>query len=195
MPCPKCGEQKVQIPSGKWKCRPCERAWRRDHYARNRDREQAKQRDRMKRLRADPETAPMMREIGRRAYANGGDQKQYERIARMQVEQPFCWRAQLLTRKLHRRVTEAELRALWDSQGGLCALTGQPMDIRAAELDHIVPRSRGGTNEPSNLRWLTRAANQAKGDLLDEEFLALCVQVAEHIGRLIVVADQAGRAA
>lgn len=127
----------------------------------------------------------MMREIGRRAYANGGDQKQRARIGRMQVEQPFRWRAQLLTRNLGRPVTEAELRALWDAQDGRCALTGQLLDIHSADLDHIVPRSRGGSNEPSNLRWLTRTANQAKGNMLDGEFLALCAQVAEHIGRLI----------
>ena len=66
---------------------------------------------------------------------------------------------------------------MWDSQNGLCALTGRPMDIATATLDHIVPRARGGSNELDNLRWTTKPANHAKGDLLDDEFVELCKQV------------------
>lgn len=145
-----------------------------------------KTRNRMKRLRRTPGSAEKMRESGRRAYRNGGAEKQRERIIRMQVAEPFRWRAQLLRRKLGWPITDDDLRSLWERQGGLCGLTGQPMDIAEADVDHIIPRSRGGSDELSNLRWTTRAANQAKGDLLDEEFLALCAQVAEHIGRLVM---------
>lgn len=145
-------------------------------------------RERMKRLRRTPGSAEKLRESSRRHYRNGGDEKQRDRIARMQVQQPFRWRAQLLRRRLGWPISEDDLRSLWERQGGLCALTGQPMTVADAEIDHIIPQSRGGSHELSNLRWTTRAANQAKGDLLDSEFLALCNQVAEHIGRLIMTA-------
>lgn len=186
--CSKCGAEKVQIPSGKWKCRPCEREWRRGHYQRNIDAHRERMRKRMKELRADASKGEMVREISRRAYRNGGAEKQRERIARIQAEEPFRWRAQLLRRTLGWPISEDDLKALWDAQGGLCGLTGQPMDIATADIDHIVPRSRGGSNDLSNLRWTTRAANQAKGDMLDEELVALCAQVAEHIGRMIMEA-------
>jgi 5-methylcytosine-specific restriction endonuclease McrA len=146
----------------------------------------------MKRLRADPLTAPMMRQIGRRAYRNGGAQKQQDRIATMQREQPFRWRSLQLRKRLGWPITEGDLLDLWDRQGGLCALTGAAMDIHDSEVDHIVPRSRGGSEHLSNLRWLSRAANQAKGDLLDEEFVALCAQVSEYISRLILSTEGRG---
>ena len=38
------------------------------------------------------------------------------------------------------------------------------------EIDHIVPRSRGGSNRPSNLVLSCHACNQAKGDQTAEEF-------------------------
>lgn len=31
-------------------------------------------------------------------------------------------------------------------------------------IDHIIPRSKGGTDEPSNLQWVHYKCNQAKGD-------------------------------
>lgn len=38
-------------------------------------------------------------------------------------------------------------------------------DPRSATLDHIVPRSRGGSDEPSNLRLLCAGCNSLRGDL------------------------------
>ena len=38
------------------------------------------------------------------------------------------------------------------------------------EIDHIVPRSRGGSDRPSNLALSCHACNQAKGDQTAEEF-------------------------
>lgn len=189
--CKKCGEAKVASRGGtrlRWRCRPCEATYQRQNYAANIDHRRAVTRERMKRLRRTPGSMEKLRESSRRAYRNGGNEKQRKRIARMQVEQPFRWRAQLLRRRLGWPITEHDLIALWDAQDGRCGLTGQPMDVHDAEIDHIVPISRGGGHELANLRWTTRPANQAKGDLLDHEFLALCTQVAEHIGRMILEA-------
>lgn len=36
-------------------------------------------------------------------------------------------------------------------------------EYRQANLDHIVPRARGGQNDPRNLRWLCDSCNLAKG--------------------------------
>ncbi len=38
------------------------------------------------------------------------------------------------------------------------------------ELDHIVPISRGGTNDPHNLQTLCRPCNQAKSNHLTQQF-------------------------
>ena len=64
----------------------------------------------------------------------------------------------------------------------MCYLTGRPIDLnksRSYHLDHIVPRSRGGDDSLDNCQIACREANQAKGDLLVEEFVALCKKVVE----------------
>lgn len=74
-----------------------------------------------------------------------------------------------------------QLKHLFDLQGGLCALTGDVLRPGSnASLDHIVPRSRGGSDELTNLRWTTFHANVAKRDLTDEEFKTLCRKVSER---------------
>ncbi len=36
-------------------------------------------------------------------------------------------------------------------------------NVRQANLDHIIPRARGGQNDPKNLRWLCDRCNLSKG--------------------------------
>lgn len=64
-----------------------------------------------------------------------------------------------------------------------CYLTGEPIDLeksRSYHLDHIIPKSRGGDDSLDNCQIASREANQAKGDLLLEEFVALCQKVIEN---------------
>ena len=66
----------------------------------------------------------------------------------------------------------------------ICALTGRPIDLmdsRSYQLDHIVPRSKGGPNNIDNCQLLSRDANLAKHDLSLEEFIQLCRDVVNHI--------------
>lgn len=65
----------------------------------------------------------------------------------------------------------------------VCYLTGVPIDLnkpRSYHLDHIVPKSRGGDDSLDNCQIACRDANQAKGDLLVEEFVELCNKVVKH---------------
>lgn len=74
----------------------------------------------------------------------------------------------------------ATLSRAWYNQRGRCAYTGKRLG-RDAQVDHKIPVSRGGTNDASNLHWVTPAANFVKRDKTHDEFVALCVDIAHYI--------------
>jgi CRISPR/Cas system Type II protein with McrA/HNH and RuvC-like nuclease domain len=74
----------------------------------------------------------------------------------------------------------AILSRAWYNQRGRCAYTGKRLG-RDAQVDHKVPVSRGGTNAADNLHWVTPAANFVKRDKTHDEFVALCVDIAQYI--------------
>ena len=51
-----------------------------------------------------------------------------------------------------------------------CELCGAHEDQRALEVDHILPRNHGGTDDPSNLQALCYSCNAMKRDLDDTDF-------------------------
>lgn len=51
-----------------------------------------------------------------------------------------------------------------------CELCGVSADVRALEVDHILPRSRGGSDDPSNLQALCYSCNAMKRDRDDTDF-------------------------
>lgn len=66
------------------------------------------------------------------------------------------------------------LARLWKHQRGKCALSARKLTKENAELDHIIARSKGGSDTIENLRWVCKEANRAKDKLTDEELLLLC---------------------
>jgi len=94
----------------------------------------------------------------------------------------FFWsRAQRLRRDGF-EISPYELALLWKTQRGRCALSGRRLTRETAELDHIIPRKRGGDSRFSNIRWVRKEANRAKRDLTDVEFIRLCADVLKHVG-------------
>ncbi len=71
----------------------------------------------------------------------------------------------------------AEISRLWKTQRGICPVSGRRLNRKNAQLDHIIPLKRGGNSSIENLRWVHRDVNYAKRDLLDSEFLSLCLEV------------------
>lgn len=66
-----------------------------------------------------------------------------------------------------------------------CYLTGRPIDFsdtRTYQLDHVVPRSRGGSNSLKNCEVAVKEANYAKGNQSLEEFILMCYDVVKHWG-------------
>ncbi len=81
-----------------------------------------------------------------------------------------------------RWLTAQQLEDLWVQQNGCCALTGRPLTTTDAQIDHKIPRARGGLDTYENARWVLRKPNEVKRDLLDEELVELCRDILETIG-------------
>ncbi len=67
----------------------------------------------------------------------------------------------------------------------ICYLTGEDIDLnrpRTYHFDHIIPKSRGGSNNIDNLGIATKQANQSKFDMTHDEYLELCKRVLRHHG-------------
>lgn len=132
---------------------------------------------------ADPERV--------RAYQREIHARNRERnVAKMRLyyAKRFFWSRAMKLRSPD-RATYKELAALWKKQRGRCALTGRRLD-RTADLDHILPKTRGGGDQISNLRWLSREVNMVKRNLTDDEFFALCGDVMRWIGRRIEMVEK-----
>jgi ATP adenylyltransferase len=54
-----------------------------------------------------------------------------------------------------------------------CELCGVSAEDKALEVDHIVPRNRGGSDDPSNLQALCYSCNAMKRDRDDTDFRAI----------------------
>ncbi len=54
-------------------------------------------------------------------------------------------------------------RALWARDGGRCQYSGRQLAIHEADIDHVMPRSRGGPNSWENCVISDRTINRRKG--------------------------------
>lgn len=74
-----------------------------------------------------------------------------------------------------------ELSDMFDSQNGLCAYTGDQLILGLnSSIDHKTPRSLGGKNEIENLHWITWASNRMKNEMVHDEYVRLCHEVASR---------------
>ncbi|MCK5018404.1 MAG: HNH endonuclease [Candidatus Peribacteraceae bacterium] len=58
-----------------------------------------------------------------------------------------------------------------------CHISGMRLTKKTAVVDHVVPISRGGTHEYSNLKWAHHKMNRLKGSFLLKEFYPLIEKV------------------
>jgi len=81
------------------------------------------------------------------------------------------------------------LQDLFQAQGGRCYYTGEPLIAgQNASLDHQTPRTRNGSNDISNVKWVSTLVNRMKQNLTHEEFLNLCEIITEKFSGSSAVA-------
>lgn len=68
-----------------------------------------------------------------------------------------------------------------------CYLTGKEINLETDDycLDHIIPVTKGGSNELNNMGITIPEANASKSDLSLSEYLDLCKTVLENFGYTI----------
>lgn len=63
------------------------------------------------------------------------------------------------TRKPRQRLSERTRSFIRYRDGGLCRIKTDRCTTWATEIDHIIPVSKGGTDDPTNLRAACKACN------------------------------------
>ena len=61
-------------------------------------------------------------------------------------------------------------RAIYERQNRLCAYCGDYRAFRTMTVDHIIPISKGGADEPENMQCVCKKCNGMKSDMLPTEF-------------------------
>lgn len=71
--------------------------------------------------------------------------------------------------KVPRKRPKLCARAIRERDGNRCQYTGRVLRPEEGSLDHVLPRSRGGKDEWTNLVWSDKAVNAKKGNRLPHE--------------------------
>ena len=77
---------------------------------------------------------------------------------------------------------DANKRYLFGQQEGLCNGCLSPFPYRNLTIDHVVPRSKGGSDHIENLQLLCGACNSTKGSGTHEELIARLVRDGVRLG-------------
>lgn len=104
------------------------------------------------------------------------------RAVRLKQDDPVGYWYWVKAKKLRGGTSARDLAELMNKQGQRCVYSGEVLQLASdnTHLDHILPRSRGGSDHISNLQWITKQVNRMKSDLTHEEFIEACQQVVEH---------------
>lgn len=152
-------------------CKPCIRAYSREHYAANREKRSAQAAEWY-------EANRERRNEQQRAWnaANLERLREYnaERHRQWKAKNPERWaelthkaRARRDQRIADQSVGDVNFDALWTGLCGVCG-NGLDPDLRhphpqSRSIDHILPLSRGGTHEQANLQFAHLVCNLRKG--------------------------------
>ena len=60
-------------------------------------------------------------------------------------------------------VSRTAEKAIYEKFQHRCEICGRETAFDEGEVDHIKPKTKGGTDEPSNLQWLCHRCNKFKG--------------------------------
>lgn len=71
--------------------------------------------------------------------------------------------------RMPRRRLSFSLRGLWERDGGTCQYTGRRLQPGEGNIDHVLPRSRGGRSSWDNCVLADKRINHRKGNRTPDE--------------------------
>lgn len=71
--------------------------------------------------------------------------------------------------KVPKKRPKFSFRALWKRDGGTCQYTNKKLKPEEANIDHVIPRSRGGATNWTNCVVTDKTVNAKKGNKTPEE--------------------------
>jgi 5-methylcytosine-specific restriction endonuclease McrA len=182
-----CFGPRFQSPDGlrDW-CNSCGAEHQRKYYQSDLEKNRKRKRESMARARQDPSKRQQMRDRQNAHYH--ANKTLISELGRAKYKRRFFW-SRAMKLKGPNRACTADVSRLWKYQRGLCALTGRRLD-RSAQLDHIVPKAKGGDDSQFNLQWVCNEVNYAKRDLSEGQFSLLCADVMTWLGERIRTVSQ-----
>lgn len=104
--------------------------------------------------------------------------KEKEKFKRYYWNHPFIRLAKAIKKRdKNSKITAKDLWLLAKKQKCKCALTGVKLTNDDISPDHIVPISKGGSSDISNIQLVIKSANLAKHTLSENEFIQLCIDI------------------
>lgn len=83
-----------------------------------------------------------------------------------------------MTRWQRKRERKQALKKLvWTRDGGSCAYCGESLEFRNATLDHLIPKSQGGSRGPENVVLACLECNREKGKRFSKSHLELAAEI------------------
>lgn len=151
-------------------CRICTRARSRDRYCNESTEQHERRMELMRRYVEANRTAVL-------EYTRAYSKQNYAKLLKWRRDNPERVRAWNQNRRARLAGasgshTSDDVLAIYRKQGGKCAYCREDLDD-TYNVDHVIPISRGGSNDPSNLCCACQPCNFSKGAKTGDEFRAL----------------------
>lgn len=112
--------------------------------------------------------------------------KEYDSDIRRRLAHPLKKLVNICNSNLKHRLESMHKLTAWElwkiakSQKMKCPFTGERLTSLNVSLDHKIPISKGGTNNPDNIRLVIKWVNLMRLNYSDEEFIVICHKIANH---------------
>lgn len=135
---------------------------------------------------------PSGRESACRECSNKQRQEAMKRPHRKRNHQAATARVRANRQKAPGQYTGEDIERQYELQNGLCSyrvlnpncLVNLSYDTHGYEVDHVIPLSREGTNDPDNIELLCAHCNSSKGTKTKDEFIEYLARLATEVGSI-----------